>query len=86
MARDWLAGVAPGPIHRESRPSDSPGRDPVRPRRLKCPECGTPTMWQDNPHRPFCSLRCRLADLGQWLDERYRLPGPAFSPEADDVP
>jgi hypothetical protein len=43
-------------------------------------------MWQDNPHRPFCSLRCRLADLGQWLDERYRLPGPAFSPEADDVP
>jgi endogenous inhibitor of DNA gyrase (YacG/DUF329 family) len=26
------------------------------------------------PHRPFCSLTCRLIDLGVWLDERYRIP------------
>jgi endogenous inhibitor of DNA gyrase (YacG/DUF329 family) len=24
---------------------------------------------------PFCSHRCRLVDLGRWLDERCILPG-----------
>lgn len=23
---------------------------------------------------PFCSERCRLIDLGRWLDEAYALP------------
>ncbi|HJK99338.1 MAG TPA: DNA gyrase inhibitor YacG [Polyangiaceae bacterium LLY-WYZ-14_1] len=23
---------------------------------------------------PFCSQRCRVIDLGRWLDEGYRLP------------
>jgi len=23
---------------------------------------------------PFCSARCKLLDLGKWLDEQYRLP------------
>jgi len=25
---------------------------------------------------PFCSDRCRLVDLGKWLGEEYRVPGP----------
>ncbi len=25
--------------------------------------------------RPFCSERCKLADLGRWLSEDYRVPG-----------
>jgi uncharacterized protein len=29
--------------------------------------------WAGNPQRPFCSLTCRLIDLGGWLDERYRI-------------
>jgi uncharacterized protein len=24
--------------------------------------------------RPFCSERCKLADLGRWLSEDYRVP------------
>jgi endogenous inhibitor of DNA gyrase (YacG/DUF329 family) len=24
--------------------------------------------------RPFCSERCKLADLGTWLREEYRVP------------
>ena len=24
---------------------------------------------------PFCSERCRLVDLGRWLDGHYRIPG-----------
>ncbi|MBM4442949.1 MAG: DNA gyrase inhibitor YacG [Candidatus Rokubacteria bacterium] len=42
--------------------------------RVRCPTCGAGTSWQDNPQRPFCSLTCRLIDLGGWLDERYRIP------------
>ena len=52
-------------------------------RQLKCPQCREMTTWQDNPHRPFCSERCQLLDLGQWADESYRIPGQsqAFLPE-----
>jgi endogenous inhibitor of DNA gyrase (YacG/DUF329 family) len=28
----------------------------------------------DPAWRPFCSERCRLADLGRWLSEDYRVP------------
>ncbi len=30
----------------------------------------------ENPAFPFCSGRCRLLDLGKWLGEDYRIPGP----------
>jgi uncharacterized protein len=43
-----------------------------------CPRCSREIAWQSNPHRPFCSLSCRLIDLGVWLDERYRIAGPEF--------
>ncbi len=29
----------------------------------------------DPAWRPFCSERCQLLDLGEWVDERYRIPG-----------
>jgi uncharacterized protein len=41
---------------------------------VTCPTCRLRTPWHGNPHRPFCSLACRLIDLGVWLDERYRVP------------
>src|SRR5215510_86845 len=28
----------------------------------------------DPAWRPFCSERCKLQDLGRWLDESYRIP------------
>jgi len=28
---------------------------------------------------PFCSERCHLVDLGRWLGEEYRIPGPPLS-------
>jgi len=43
-------------------------------RRVQCPTWGEMTSWLGNPERPFCSLTCRLIDLGGWLDERYRIP------------
>ena len=52
--------------------------------RVTCPNCQLPTPWDGNPHRPFCSLSCRLIDLGVWLDEHYRIPSEPV-PE-DDSP
>jgi uncharacterized protein len=59
---------------------------------VTCPTCRTTTPWHGNVNRPFCSLACRLIDLGTWLDERYRIPAGRHSDEAsgvaveDDVP
>lgn len=39
----------------------------------RCPTCRREILWRDNPHRPFCSITCRLIDLGVWLDEGYRI-------------
>jgi len=54
-------------------------------RQVHCPRCGTGREWAGNPHRPFCSLTCRLVDLSVWLDERYRIPGPELSPDSDSA-
>lgn len=41
---------------------------------VDCPHCGRPVPWTpDSRWRPFCSERCRLIDLGDWLEERHRL-------------
>ncbi|HEB95116.1 MAG TPA: DNA gyrase inhibitor YacG [Sedimenticola thiotaurini] len=42
---------------------------------VKCPTCGRRFQWNEQARsRPFCSERCRLIDLGEWLDEGYRIP------------
>lgn len=35
---------------------------------------------------PFCSERCKLIDLGRWLDEGYALPHEADPDEEDGFP
>lgn len=45
-----------------------------------CRTCGKP-MRPDAATFPFCSPRCRLADLGKWFNEGYRTTRPV---EADD--
>ena len=42
---------------------------------MKCPVCGRETRWEDNEHRPFCSERCKLVDLGAWAGGSYVIPG-----------
>jgi endogenous inhibitor of DNA gyrase (YacG/DUF329 family) len=45
---------------------------------VACPNCGKPVPWtRDSIWRPFCSERCRLIDLGEWLDERHRIREPS---------
>jgi uncharacterized protein len=58
---------------------------PTRARWVRCPACGKQALYStDNPARPFCSPRCRSADLGAWASESYRV---ATDPpaEADDA-
>ena len=39
---------------------------------IKCPECGKPTEYSTtNEYRPFCSNRCKLIDLGEWIEGKY---------------
>ncbi len=52
---------------------------------VKCPQCKAEVTWDNNPHRPFCSERCQLIDLGAWADERYRIPGGILEDESDQV-
>ena len=40
-----------------------------------CPICARPAAPREhNRAFPFCSPRCKLVDLGQWLHEKYRVP------------
>ena len=56
------------------------------PAKVKCPTCRKEAAWENNPHRPFCSERCGLIDLGAWTQERYRIPAEEtdFDPGDED--
>jgi endogenous inhibitor of DNA gyrase (YacG/DUF329 family) len=41
---------------------------------VKCPICGKQVEYEGNEYRPFCSERCKMLDLGAWIDEEYKLP------------
>lgn len=46
--------------------------------KIRCPSCRRElkNVPADFPHRPFCSNRCKMADLANWLDENYRITRP----------
>lgn len=44
-------------------------------KKIKCPNCGKETKWEGNPYRPFCSEKCKLADLDKWFNEEYKVEG-----------
>lgn len=41
---------------------------------VRCPICRREFDSAQSEAMPFCSNRCRMADLGRWLDERYSMP------------
>lgn len=58
-------------------------------KKVNCPTCGKNDTWKsENPSKPFCSERCKLIDLGEWADEKHRVPGepanPAELPNSDE--
>lgn len=55
--------------------------------KVPCPSCRQPSLYgPGNPWRPFCSERCRAADLGAWATESYRLPAQSPPDGEPDTP
>ena len=54
---------------------------------LPCPTCQRPVEWTAAAKwRPFCSERCKLIDLGDWINEKHTIPGEPVSPDATEGP
>lgn len=52
---------------------------------LACPTCKKTVFWNDSfPHRPFCSDRCRLIDLGEWASENHKIAGDNLDINSED--
>ncbi len=42
--------------------------------KVKCPLCKTETIYsKENKYRPFCSEKCHLIDLGEWVEGNYAI-------------
>jgi len=41
---------------------------------VACPNCKKKFDYYSSEFRPFCCEKCRLIDLGQWLNESYTVP------------
>lgn len=54
--------------------------------RASCPICKAEIDAErgKEPYRPFCSQRCKLADLDNWLSGAYRISTPIQPTDLDD--
>ena len=52
--------------------------------RCQCPTCGKGFDATETAAMPFCCDRCRLIDLGRWLDEKYAVPLAGRTPFGED--
>ena len=53
----------------------------------RCPICKkrlSAVEARESEHAPFCSERCRMVDLGRWLNEDYRIAGRSGSEERSE--
>jgi endogenous inhibitor of DNA gyrase (YacG/DUF329 family) len=55
---------------------------------MKCPICkkqvDATSAGKPGSFFPFCSDRCKLVDLGRWLDGAYQIPIDTHDDEAQD--
>lgn len=60
--------------------------------KYRCPVCKkiVKASPQEQPEKarffPFCSRRCKLIDLGAWLDAKYRIISRLESQESEKLP
>ena len=60
--------------------------------RVRCPICQKSfeiAALTELPSFPFCTERCKLVDLGRWIDGNYVIPGaplPEDQNEAEERP
>ena len=70
----------------ERSPQPAPDARPP----LKCPVCGKPAAAPESvtgepSAYPFCSERCKLVDLGRWLDGAYQIPVETDDPDESEI-
>ena len=53
---------------------------------MQCPICKRETFYEGNSFRPFCSERCKMIDLDNWLSGRYRISKPVQESEEEPAP
>jgi endogenous inhibitor of DNA gyrase (YacG/DUF329 family) len=51
---------------------------------MRCPICRREVAPEAREFRPFCSERCKLIDLDNWLSGRYRVSTPVGSRERSE--
>ena len=44
--------------------------------KVGCPTCKKRGDWFAGAYGPFCSKRCKLVDLGKWLNEENKVSEP----------
>jgi endogenous inhibitor of DNA gyrase (YacG/DUF329 family) len=58
--------------------------------KVKCPKCGKEYEFDREKNKkmpsffPFCSQRCKLIDLGAWLDGDYKIESPLKPENTED--
>ena len=52
---------------------------------MRCPICKKEIAREENSYAPFCSERCKLIDLDNWLSGRYRISTPITSREESET-
>ena len=61
---------------------------PEERRTHRCPTCGKALRFLNMRQIrtfPFCGERCRMVDLGRWLNEEYRIPSEETFDAPDEV-
>jgi len=53
--------------------------------KVACPTCKKQFDYYSSQWRPFCSEKCRLIDLGQWLSESYTVPVEKLTEEEQET-
>ena len=43
---------------------------------VKCPQCRRVGKWFETDFGPFCSKRCKMIDLGKWMEEEHVIAEP----------
>ncbi len=50
---------------------------------VACVRCKTSFDYYSSEFRPFCSDKCKMQDLGMWLNETYTVPSEEGLTETD---
>jgi len=45
-------------------------------KQIACPTCKKTGNWFAGKYGPFCSHRCKLIDLGKWLEAEHAISEP----------